>query len=148
MSSERTEVRVSFKPEEDTILAKVSGKPPLSLKLSDQSIAPLELALISLGACAALDAYKLLSIRGGLVDEVDVDVVMERSTGGERSVNAIDLVFTVRASRVGRREAEEVITRSIEKYCSVGALFREAIKLNVKVRLLRRKQPSSSTSSP
>ena len=147
MSSERTEVRVSFKPEEDTILAKVSGKPPLSLKLSDQSIAPLELALISLGACAALDAYKLLSIRGGLVDEIDVDVVMERSSaGGEGSVNAIELVFTVRASRVGRREAEEVITRSIEKHCSVGALFRGAIKLDVKVRLLRRKQPSSASS--
>ena len=146
MSPEKIEVKVSFKPEEDAILARAGGKPPISLKLSDQSIAPLELALISLGACAALDAYKLLSIRGGLVDEISVDVVMERSGGG--AARAVELRFAIRADRVGRREAEEVITRSIEKYCSVGELFREALELDVKVRLLKKRRPSPSASSP
>jgi len=146
MSLEKLLVKVSFKPEKDVISAEVSGKSPIDLRLSDQSIAPLELALISLGACAALDAYKLLSIRGGFVDQVDVEVLMERSDiNGEKRVGKVELSFSIKASRIGKREAEEVISQAIKKYCSVGAIFRERVRLDVKVRIVR---SSSSTPSP
>lgn len=146
MSLERILVKVSFRPEEDVISAKVSGRSSFTIRFSDRSIAPLELALISLGACAALDAYKLLSIRGGVVDQVDVDVLMERlDINDEKKISKVGLIFSVKACRVGKKEAEEAISHSIEKYCSVGAIFREGIKLDVKVRLRRL---SSSTSSP
>lgn len=129
MSRKNLLVKVSFMPEEEEIRAEAPGGRKISLSISKNGFTPLELALIALGACAAIEAYKLLSIRGGFVKRVNADVSFDEEK------DRINLNFQIKADRIGKKEAEEIITRSLERYCSVWLTIKQSTGLDIKVKL-------------
>ncbi|MEM4290341.1 MAG: OsmC family protein [Nitrososphaerota archaeon] len=142
MSSRKFSVNVSFFPERGTIIAEVEGKKPLSMVLSEDYLSPVELALASLGACAASTTHRHLSIRGALVRRISVGVEIEKIPLGEgKGMDEVSLNFLVEADRVGTEEVENLIAQILEKYCNVAILFRENIKLNQHVKVTSRTKP-------
>jgi uncharacterized OsmC-like protein len=134
MSPAGPSIRVSFIPGSEELYAKTIDGRRFYLSLAGDGFTPLELALAALGACACIEAYKLLSIRGGLVEEIGVDVVIEE----KKEESLINLSFHIKADRVSEKEAEETITRSLDKYCSVWHIFRRSVGLNIVVKLKKR----------
>jgi uncharacterized OsmC-like protein len=124
-------IKVLFVPEREELYIEAPDGRKLFLSLSGGGFTPLELALAALGACACIEVYKLLSIRGGLVEEISVDVVVKK----EREENSINLSFHIKADKIGRREAEETIKRLLDKYCSVWHVFKQSSGLNITVKL-------------
>lgn len=74
-------IKVLFIPEREELYAEAPDGRKLFLPLSGGGFTPLELALAALGACTCIEVYKLLSIRGGLVEEISVDVVVKKERG-------------------------------------------------------------------
>jgi len=134
MSPTSPPIKVLFVPEREELCAEAPGGRKLFLSLSGGGFTPLELALAALGACACIEVYKLLSIRGGLVEKISVDVVVEK----EKGENLINLSFHIKADRIGGKEAEETIKHLLDKYCSVWHVFRQSVGLSIAVKLEKR----------
>jgi uncharacterized OsmC-like protein len=134
MSPAGLSIRASFMPGSEELYAVTIDGRRFYISLAGDGFSPLELALAALGACACIEAYKLLSIRGGLVEEISVDVIVEE----KRGESLINLSFHIKADRIGEKEAEETITRLLDKYCSVWHVFRRSVGLNMVVKLKKR----------
>lgn len=90
-----------------------------------QAPTPLELMLLALGSCTAIDVYSLLSERGATVRSLEVLLEAERAESPPKRLTKVRLTYVVEASGAGRKEVEEAIKFSMEKYCSVGATIKE-----------------------
>lgn len=64
MSVETLSVRIRFEPDREIVVSEVPGRRSLTIKLSEDP-SPLELMLVALGSCAAIDAYKSLRSEEG-----------------------------------------------------------------------------------
>lgn len=130
-------VKIRFEPESGLIVSEVVNKEPYIIKLGGHP-SPLELLLVALGSCAALDAYKALTIRGGLVRSIEIAVNGRHVVGEEPHIGELSLSYDIEADRVERGEVEEVVKLSLEKYCSVGSTLRRGVKIILSSIKLRR----------
>lgn len=86
---------------------------------------PMELMLIALGGCTAIDIYSLLTERGASITDLEVLLEAERKETPPRRLKRVKLTYVVEALGAGKSEAEEAVKLSMEKYCSVGATLTE-----------------------
>lgn len=137
MSAESLLTKVRFEPDNELIVSEVPSGKSLIMKLSEDP-SPLELMLIALGACAAIDAYKSLVIRGGEVKSVEMSLDCKHIKGENACVDEILMTYRIEAGKVGRRGVEEAVRLSLERYCSVGNSLRRKVEIKSPVVKLKR----------
>jgi putative redox protein len=85
---------------------------------------PMELLLIALGSCTAVDVIGILAKKRQDVREYRVEVRGERREDHPRSYRKMELHHIVRGRNISERSLKQAIELSETKYCSVAATLR------------------------
>jgi putative redox protein len=88
-----------------------------------EGLRPMELLLISLAGCTALDVISTLKKQRQDVTGLQVQVAGERATEHPRVFTAIQVHFLVSGRDVNPKAVERAIALSRDKYCSVSAML-------------------------
>ncbi len=90
---------------------------------------PVELLLIALGSCTAVDVIEILRKKRGIVTAYRVEVTGERRAEHPRSYTRMDVRHIVRGRNINAKAIAQAIQLSEEKYCSVAATFRPTVTI-------------------
>ncbi len=98
---------------------------------SQRAIAPspMELLLIALGSCTAVDVIGILRKKRGEVKEYRVEVRGERRNDHPRSYKKLELHHIVRGRNITERGLKQAIELSESRYCSVAATLRPTAEI-------------------
>lgn len=90
---------------------------------ADDGLTPMELLLIGLGGCTAMDVISILEKKRQLVAGFEVRVHGERADDHPRVFNSITLEYVVTGHQISREAVERAVELSESKYCSVNAML-------------------------
>jgi len=102
---------------------------------SDSAPRPMELILMGLGGCTAMDAISILRKKKQDIAGLEVNLKGMRAPEHPMRYESVELEFVVRGNGIDEKAAQRAIELSMEKYCSVKfTLERETeIKYSYKV---------------
>ena len=95
---------------------------------------PVDMMLVALAGCSAIDVVDYLEKRRTPPDAVRVTVHFSRASDHPRRVTAAELVFQVTAA-TSQEHVDRAIQLSFEKYCSVAATFSRDTRFSWRVEL-------------
>lgn len=87
---------------------------------------PMELMLLSVGSCSAMDVLHILKKARQPVADVQVEVHGDRAETDPKVFTAIHLRFSVSGKGLGAAQVERAVKLSAEKYCSASILLARA----------------------
>ncbi len=90
---------------------------------------PMELLLIALGSCTAVDVIGILRKKREDVKEYRVEVHGERRDEHPRSYSRMEVHHVVTGRNVSEKSVAQAIELSETKYCSVAATLRPAAEI-------------------
>jgi putative redox protein len=89
-------------------------------------VRPMELMLLSVGACSAVDVVHILKKGRQPVADVQVEVKGERAEADPKVFTKIHLHFIVAGKGLGASQVERAVKLSAEKYCSASIMLGRA----------------------
>ena len=90
---------------------------------------PMELLLIALGSCTAVDVVSIMEKKRQRVTDYRVEVRGERRAEHPRSYNRIEVKHIVWGHHLSEKALAQAIKLSETKYCSVAATFRPTVEI-------------------
>lgn len=109
---------------------------------------PMELFLVSLAGCTAMDVKWILEKQRQKIDHFEIEVTGKRRDEDPKFYESINLEFIVSGKCVRRDAVERAIRLSKEKYCSVRAMIKDSIKLNVTYKIADGNKPEEKCAYP
>lgn len=95
----------------------------------NSAASPVELLLLALGSCTAVDVLSILEKKREQVTSYKVEVRGERRTEHPRSYKRIEVHHIVTGRNISERSVKHAIQLSEEKYCSVAATLRPTAEI-------------------
>ncbi|HYJ46902.1 MAG TPA: OsmC family protein [Pyrinomonadaceae bacterium] len=90
---------------------------------------PVELLLIALGSCTAVDVISILRKKREQVTDYRVEVRGTRRTEHPRAFTRMQVRHIVRGRKVSAKSVAQAIELSETKYCSVAATLRPTVEI-------------------
>lgn len=90
---------------------------------------PMELLLLALGGCTAVDVISILNKKREKVTDYRVEVRGERREEHPRAYTRIEVRHLVRGRGISEKAVASAIELSETKYCSVAATLRPGVEL-------------------
>ncbi len=90
---------------------------------------PVELLLIALGSCTAVDVMGILQKKREQVTDYRVEVRGERQADHPRSFKRMEVKHIITGKSVASKSVASAIELSENKYCSVAATFRPTVEI-------------------
>ena len=90
---------------------------------------PMELLLIALGSCTAVDVVSILRKKRQEVSAYRVEVRGQRRDEHPRSYKRMEVHHIVTGRNISEQSVEQAIQLSEEKYCSVAATLRPTAEI-------------------
>lgn len=90
---------------------------------------PMELLLVALGSCTAVDVISILQKKREQVKDYKVEVRGERRADYPRSYTRMEVRHIVRGKNISAKSVAQAIELSEQKYCSVAATLRPATEI-------------------
>ena len=90
---------------------------------------PMELLLLALGSCTAVDVISILKKKREQVTDYRVEVRGERRDEYPRAYTRIEVRHVVRGRSISEKAVASAIELSETKYCSVAATLRPGVEL-------------------
>lgn len=90
---------------------------------------PVELLLIALGSCTAVDVVSIMRKKREEVTDYRVEVRGERRAEYPRKFTRMQLKHIVRGRNISEKALAQAIELSEEKYCSVAATLRPTVEI-------------------
>lgn len=90
---------------------------------------PMELLLVALGSCTAVDVISILQKKRERVKDYRVEVRGERRDDYPRSYKRLEVRHILRGSNISERAVAQAIELSEQKYCSVAATLRPTAEI-------------------
>ena len=90
---------------------------------------PVELLLIALGSCTAVDVISILRKKREQVTDYRVEVRGRRRTEHPRAFTHMEVRHIVRGHKVSEKAVAQAIELSETKYCSVAATLRPTVEI-------------------
>jgi putative redox protein len=97
---------------------------------------PMELFLVSLGGCTAMDIQWIMNRRRQKIDKLEIFVRGTRREEDPRYYESIELEYLFTGENLKREAVDRAIRLSQEKYCSVRAMLKDSVKLKVKYSII------------
>jgi putative redox protein len=97
---------------------------------------PMEVLLIGMGGCTAIDVVSMLKKQRQDIVGVEVSLVGERAGDHPMVYTEVKFVYTVRGRKLSRPLVERAVSLSDEKYCSATAMFKKTAKVTHEVVLV------------
>ncbi len=85
---------------------------------------PIELLLLALGSCTAVDVIGILKKKREEVDEYKVEVRADRRAEHPRSYTRMQVHHILKGRNISQNAVKQAIELSESKYCSVAATLR------------------------
>jgi putative redox protein len=96
-----------------------------------RAFTPMELFLVSLAGCTAMDVQWIMSRQRQKLDKLEISVRGIRRQEDPTYYERIDLDYVIGGQNIKRNAVERAIRLSQEKYCSVSAMLKDNVKLNI-----------------
>jgi putative redox protein len=96
---------------------------------------PMELVLIGLCCCTAVDVVGILRKKRERFTAIEVHADTERAPEPPRVYKKIRLIYRV-GGQVSHKSVEDAIRLSIEKYCSVEAMLKKTAEVTYEIERL------------
>ncbi|HWS53377.1 MAG TPA: OsmC family protein [Pyrinomonadaceae bacterium] len=107
---------------------------------------PMELLLLALGGCTAVDVESILKKKRERVTGYRVEVRGERREEHPRAFTRIEVRHVVRGHNVSAKAVASAVELSETKYCSVAATLRPAVELVTTYEIVEEtEQPAAET---
>jgi putative redox protein len=90
---------------------------------------PVELLLVALGSCTAVDVISILRKKREHVTAYRVEVRGERRSEHPRSFTRMEVRHVVHGHNISEKALSQAIELSESKYCSVAATFRPTVEI-------------------
>ncbi len=94
---------------------------------------PMELVLVSLGGCTAMDVISILEKKRQEVTNFEVILHGDRATEHPKVFTDITVEFVVTGNHLDPIAVNRAVQLSQEKYCSVNAMLNKTAKIHTKV---------------
>ena len=107
-----------------------------SAKEMGKAFTPMELFLIALAGCTAMDVQWIMSRERQEVDRFEISIKGKRREEDPQYYETIDLEYIIGGRNVTKNAVERAIRLSQEKYCSVHAMLKSNVRLNVTYTIL------------
>lgn len=101
-----------------------------SAPIMGQSFAPMELFLIAMAGCTAMDVQWIMDKQRQKVEKLEIQVRGTRRDEDPRYYETIDLNYTLAGPNIRKEAVERAIRLSQEKYCSIRAMLKDDVKVN------------------
>ncbi|WJV53602.1 OsmC family protein [Prodigiosinella aquatilis] len=95
----------------------------------DKAPSPMEMVLMSVGGCSAIDVVSILQKGRNDVMDCEVRLTSDRKTDAPRLFTAINLHFIVTGKGLTDKVVERAVSLSAEKYCSVALMLGQAVDI-------------------
>jgi putative redox protein len=102
---------------------------------SNSAPGPMELLLVALGTCTAVDVVSILKKKRQKLDSLDIEVCGERAKEPPTVWTKLELVYKLRG-QLDDKAVRDAIKLSQEKYCSVAAMLRKAAPVTFRYEIL------------
>ena len=131
MANKRTQAVVRFAGDELFIGTTPSGHSVTFDTNSERSVAPspVEILLVALGSCTAVDVIGILTKKRQVVTNYVVEVSGERRDEYPRSYKSMKVHHILTGSRISSKAVAQAIELSETKYCSVAATLRPTVEI-------------------
>ncbi|MBN1562005.1 peroxiredoxin [candidate division KSB1 bacterium] len=90
---------------------------------------PMEMILIALGGCTAMDVLSILKKMRENVLDFDLSLDAERAEGHPAVFTKIHLHYTIAGNGINPDNVSKAIDLSMDKYCSVSAMLKKSVQV-------------------
>ena len=103
---------------------------------SNQGARPMELVLMALGSCAAMDILSILKKQRQKVNNLKIEI------NGKRDLESVPAVFTeinlefMFSGNIDNNKVERAVELSMKKYCSVSAMLEKSVKISYSINIM------------
>ena len=94
---------------------------------------PMEMLLLGLGGCSAIDVVHILKRMRQPVEDCHVELAGERAAEPPRVFTKIHAVYTVTGAGLSSDRVEEAVRLSADKYCSASVMLGKSVKITREV---------------
>jgi putative redox protein len=104
----------------------------LALDTSDErssAASPVELLLVALGSCTAVDVISILKKKREVVSDYRIEVSGQRRQDHPRAFTNMEVKHVLRGKGISPKAVAQAIELSEDKYCSVAATLRPTVKI-------------------
>ena len=123
--------------EESKVVLRLCGEgtyeasmPSGTLRVGMHALKPMELLLTALAGCSGVDVENILRKKRRNVEDITIEVRGIRRKEHPRTYVSINLLFKVKG-QVDKRALEHAIKLSVEKFCSVYAMLKNSVPIEV-----------------
>jgi putative redox protein len=102
---------------------------------------PVELLLIALGSCTAVDVISILKKKREHVTDYRVEVKGERKSEHPRHFTLMEVRHIVRGHNISEKALAQAIELSETKYCSVAATLRPTVEIISSYEIIEEDEP-------
>jgi putative redox protein len=102
----------------------------------ESGFSPMELLLVGLAGCTAMDVISILEKKRQEVTSFDVRVQAERATEHPRVFTSIVLEYVVTGHQIDRAAVERSVELSATKYCSASAMLGKVVPIEHKITIV------------
>ncbi len=92
-------------------------------------VRPMELILLGVGGCSAMDVIHILKKARQGVDDVQIEVKGERADTDPKVFTDIHLHFKVMGSNLSEKQVARAVQLSAEKYCSASIMLQASVTI-------------------
>lgn len=96
----------------------------------DLASRPMEVVLMGMGGCTAIDVVAMLKKQRQDIEGVEVSLVAERADLPPKIFTSVKVVYTVRGRKLNRALIERAVSLSEDKYCSATAMIRKSASVS------------------
>ncbi|TXL70002.1 OsmC family protein [Vineibacter terrae] len=91
----------------------------------DLAARPMEMVLIGMGGCTAIDVVSMLKKQRQDVRGMAIELVAERAEEPPKVFTQVKLIYRMRGKGLNRALIERAVALSEDKYCSATAMIRK-----------------------
>ena len=102
----------------------IDGPPDIGGR--DQGVRPMELMLMGIGGCSAVDVVHILARSRQPIADCSVKLSAKRAKSDPKVFESIHLHFAVTGKGINAQKVARAIELSAEKYCSASILMKRA----------------------
>lgn len=97
---------------------------------------PMELILVGLAGCTAMDVISILKKKQQQVTQFEVKVHGDRATEHPKVFTEIVVEYIVKGQKIDPAAVQRAVDLSVEKYCPVEAMLKKSVKIESKITIL------------
>ncbi len=105
---------------------------------------PVELLLIAVGSCTAIDVISILEKKRQNVTDYKIELTAQRREEHPRAVTKINIHHIVYGHHVSEQAVTRAIALSDEKYCSVAATVRPTATITTSFEIIETAEKSAN----